>query len=69
VVAHGRTNSEAQGTLSEPEETDLIAATTAEIERQEGGAKPKGWLGPWISQSAVTPDLLAEAGYSYHLDW
>ena len=30
---------------------------------------PEGWLGPWISQSAVTPDLLQEAGYGYLLDW
>ena len=28
-----------------------------------------GWLGPWISQSPATPDLLAEAGYAYGLDW
>ena len=68
-MAHGRTNSEAQGTLSEQEEQELIRATTAEIQKHEAGQKPLGWLGPWISQSAVTPDLLAEAGYTYHLDW
>ena len=69
VVAHGRTNSEAQGTLSEQEEQELIRVTTAEILKHEAGQKPRGWLGPWISQSTVTPDLLAEAGYTYHLDW
>jgi allantoinase len=26
-------------------------------------------LSPWISESPVTPDLLAEAGYSYTLNW
>jgi len=26
-------------------------------------------MGPWISETAVTPDLLKEAGYSYLLDW
>jgi hypothetical protein len=41
---------------------------TATIARQEG-APPKGSLGPWISQSRATPDLLAEAGYEYLLDW
>ena len=32
--------------------------TTAVIARREG-TPPKGWLGPWISQSRATPDLLA----------
>ncbi len=26
-------------------------------------------MGPWISESTVTPDLLKEAGYEYILDW
>jgi recombinational DNA repair protein (RecF pathway) len=30
---------------------------------------PSGWLSPWISESAVTPDLLAETGYRYTLNW
>lgn len=68
VVGHGRTNSERQGVLPEAEERRLIAETSAVIERFEGG-KPKGWLGPWISQSRLTPDLLKEEGYSYLLDW
>ena len=68
IVAHGRTNSERQGAMTEAEEAALIAEVTARIEREEG-RRPAGWLGPWISQSALTPDLLAEAGYSYGLDW
>jgi allantoinase len=68
VVGHGRTNSERQGVLPEAEERRLIAETTEVIAAAEG-APPQGWLGPWISQSAVTPDLLAEAGYGYLLDW
>jgi peptidoglycan/xylan/chitin deacetylase (PgdA/CDA1 family) len=68
IVGHGRSNSERQGTLSEHEERALIADTTAAIEKHSG-ARPHGWLGPWISQSPVTPDLLQEAGYSYLLDW
>lgn len=68
VVGHGRTNAERQGTLNEPEERRLIRESTAVIAAAEGGP-PKGWLGPWISQSRVTPDLLKEEGYGYLLDW
>lgn len=68
VVAHGRTNAERQGVLDEPAERDLIAEATTRISEEEG-RRPEGWLGPWISQSRTTPDLLAEAGYRYLLDW
>ena len=68
ILGHGRTNAERQGVLAEDEERALIAEATATIATHEGRA-PKGWLGPWISQSRVTPDLLHEAGYDYLLDW
>jgi allantoinase len=67
-VGHGRTNSERQGILEADDEAALIDEATVAIARHEGSA-PKGWLGPWISQSHLTPDLLAEAGYDYLLDW
>ncbi len=68
IVGHGRSNSERQGTLTEAEEKTLIDETTAAIEKHSG-QRPRGWLGPWISQSPLTPDLLQEAGYHYLLDW
>ena len=68
IVGHGRTNTERQGDREEAEERALIAEATAILTAQEG-KPPKGWLGPWISQSRTTPDLLAEAGYRYLLDW
>lgn len=68
IVGHGRTNAERQGGLDEEAERALIAEATATLTREEG-KPPAGWLGPWISQSRVTPDLLAEAGYRYLLDW
>ncbi|HEY2758983.1 MAG TPA: polysaccharide deacetylase family protein [Pseudolabrys sp.] len=68
IVGHGRTNSERQGMLSEAEERNLIAETTDTLETFSG-VRPRGWLGPWISQSPLTPDLLHEAGYTYLLDW
>jgi len=68
IVGHGRSNSERQGALSEAEELALISETTIAIEKHSG-KRPNGWLGPWISQSPITPDLLQEAGYRYLLDW
>jgi allantoinase len=68
IAAHGRTNSEAQGLLAEAGEAALIAEATRTIARHEG-KPPAGWLGPWLSESHVTPDLLDEAGYSYVMDW
>ncbi|MDA3889935.1 MAG: polysaccharide deacetylase family protein [Allgaiera sp.] len=68
VAGHGRTNSERQSTLPEAEERALIAEATA-ILRAAEGTPPEGWLSPWIAESPVTPDLLAEAGYRYTLNW
>ena len=34
-----------------------------------GGRRPAGWMSPWLSNSAVTVDLLQEAGYRYFMDW
>ena len=68
IVAHGRTNAERQGAMNEAEEAAMIREVRDRIAAEEGRA-PEGWLGPWISQSPVTPDLLAEAGFRYQLDW
>lgn len=68
MVGHGRTNAERQGVLDETGERRLIEASRDRMQAEEGEA-PKGWLGPWISESRVTPDLLEEAGFSYLLDW
>jgi len=68
MVGHGRTNAEKQGVLSEADERALIAQATEVLAHHEGKA-PEGWLGPWISESRLTPSLLQEAGYGYLLDW
>lgn len=68
VLGHGRTNSERQSILAPAEEANLIAEATARITQAEGVA-PRGWLSPWIAESRDTPDLLAEAGYGYTLNW
>jgi allantoinase len=68
IAGHGRSNAERQSVLGEVAEAALIAETTAAIARHEGRA-PAGWLSPWIAESHATPDLLAEAGYRYTLNW
>jgi peptidoglycan/xylan/chitin deacetylase (PgdA/CDA1 family) len=68
IAGHGRTNAERQSVLDEAGERALIGEATARLTEAEGKS-PLGWLGPWIAQSRVTPDLLQEAGYRYLLDW
>ena len=68
LIAHGHTNAQRQGALAEEQERALIVHCRDRIARAHGKA-PAGWLSPWISESAVTPDLLKEAGYSYTLNW
>jgi allantoinase len=68
LIAHGHTNSARQGNCAENEERSLLAGCRSLI-AQHSGTAPTGWLSPWISESPVTPDLLAEASYSYTLNW
>ena len=68
IVAHGRTNGERQVNFRQDDERHLIRMATEAFTRHEG-KPPAGWLGPYFSQSRVTPDLLKEAGYLYMLDW
>jgi peptidoglycan/xylan/chitin deacetylase (PgdA/CDA1 family) len=68
LVAHGHSNAEAQGAMSEVAERELLIACRERL-RQATGTAPAGWLSPWISESPRTPDLLAETGYRYTLNW
>ena len=68
IVAHGRTNSENANGMPEADERALIAEVTEAIKKHEG-KQPSGWMSPGAHPSALTEDLLAEAGYRYTLDW
>ena len=68
IVGHGHTNSDAQGDLAPEAERALLADCRDRL-RKATGVAPQGWLSPWISESASTPDLLVECGYRYTLNW
>ena len=68
IIGHGRTNAERQGQMWEEDEARLIGYVRDEI-RKYAGQEARGWMGPWMSQSHVTPDLLKEAGFQFLMDW
>jgi allantoinase len=51
-----------------PDERADIKKTTAAIKEFTGRA-PRGWLGPGLTETWNTPDILAEEGYEYVCDW
>jgi peptidoglycan/xylan/chitin deacetylase (PgdA/CDA1 family) len=68
LIGHGHTNATRQRDLDEAGERALLRHCRERIAAHSGCA-PSGWLSPWISESALTPDLLAETGYHYTLNW
>jgi allantoinase len=64
-IGHGLTQTNMQHVKNERED---IAQTSAEIERVTG-RKPRGWLGPGLTETWETPDLLKEQGFDYVCDW
>jgi peptidoglycan/xylan/chitin deacetylase (PgdA/CDA1 family) len=68
ILGHGVTNSEEQGHLNEDAEAAFIRQVTETMACHEG-KRPVGWMSPWLSNSAMTMDLLQEAGYRYVMDW
>jgi len=51
-----------------PDERADVAKTTDAI-KQFTGRAPRGWLGPGLTETWDTPDILAEHGYEYVCDW
>lgn len=67
-MGHGRHNTEFVTGIEEADERALIAEV-AETIAAATGARPRGWLGPGLTETDLTPDLLAEAGFDYIADW
>lgn len=51
-----------------PDEREDIAKTTQAIQAFTG-KRPRGWLGPGLTETWETPDILVEQGYDYVCDW
>jgi peptidoglycan/xylan/chitin deacetylase (PgdA/CDA1 family) len=51
----------------ENERADI--ARTREAIRAFAGRPPRGWLGPGLTETWETPDLLVEEGFDYVADW
>jgi len=64
-MGHGFTQRNMQKVENEREDirktADVIAAAT--------GKPPRGWLGPGLTETWETPDLLKQEGYDYVADW
>jgi allantoinase len=64
-MGHGFTQRNMQKVENEREDirktADVIAAAT--------GKRPRGWLGPGLTETWQTPDLLSQEGYEYVADW
>ena len=52
----------------EPDQAAMIRRTM-DVMTKFTGKKPVGWLGPGLTQTLETPDLLAAAGVKYIGDW
>ena len=67
-VAHGQDNSTFQTFPTRNEERDYLTAVVDTIEKSTG-ARPRGWIGPALTETFETPAILAELGLDYVLDW
>jgi peptidoglycan/xylan/chitin deacetylase (PgdA/CDA1 family) len=67
-LAHGKNNSTLQTNMPLDQERRYLGEVVKTIE-QHTGQYPKGWLGPFLSESFNTPNILAELGLTYICDW
>jgi peptidoglycan/xylan/chitin deacetylase (PgdA/CDA1 family) len=67
-MAHGPTNSMLFTGMPEDTERPIIGGVLHTI-AQHTGKRPRGWLGPALTETDNTLDILAEAGVDYVADW
>src|ERR1051326_4616244 len=64
-IGHGFTQKNMQKVENERE--DIVK--TREAIRDFTGRPPRGWLGPGLTETWETPDILIEEGFEYVADW
>ncbi|GLY65309.1 polysaccharide deacetylase family protein [Amycolatopsis taiwanensis] len=67
-LAHGRTNSILHTDMPRDEERRVLTDIIDTI-ADATGRRPRGWMGPGLTETFNTPALLAELGLDYILDW
>lgn len=67
LMGHGETNSTLLAGMDKEREKAVIASTKAMI--AACGQTMRGWLGPGLTETWNTLDLLKEAGVEYVADW
>ena len=65
VLAH----SYLQRPLPVEEDERAVIRQTIDVIKAHTGSAPRGWMGPAMAETFATPDILAEEGFEYVLDW
>ena len=68
IMSHGIYNTRYLSSMSERDEREFYQDCIDTLHRHTG-QKLRGMLGPAVSNNVRTPDLMAEAGLTYHADW
>ncbi|MCY4516240.1 MAG: polysaccharide deacetylase family protein [Acidimicrobiaceae bacterium] len=68
IMSHGIYNTRYISSIDETAE-QAFYIECIEALRSHTGQQLRGMLGPAVSNTALTPDLMAEAGLIYHADW
>ena len=68
IMSHGVYNTRYISSIDETAERAFYIECIEAL-RSHAGQQLRGMLGPAVSNTALTPDLMAEAGLIYHADW
>lgn len=68
IICHGVTNSKRLGGLDMDQEREMIKMCKNQI-KDATGISPKSWLGPGLSETFDTLDILVQEGFEYVFDW
>jgi peptidoglycan/xylan/chitin deacetylase (PgdA/CDA1 family) len=64
-VGHGYT----QRNMQKVDDERADVRKCIQVLEKATGQRPRGWLGPGLTETWETPDILAEEGYDYVADW